>query len=429
MSNIVVYGCGKTGKSLAELLQRRGKPFRFFDDACPCDKIERDELVIISPGVEPSAVGVMQAKGCGATLCSELDYCLPLCKGRCISVTGTNGKTTTCEMLFSILGTIGKAWLLGNGGVPFSHSVDCVHSRDAVVLESSSFQLCTCRSFAPYISVFTNLATDHLDYHKSFWAYARAKCNNFRHQARGQIAVFNADDSALVRLSDFAKSNVVYYSVGNPNANCFIDGDSVVVRLNGKECMERLGVILSMPLHNRSNALAAITAAVCYGVSLGQCVDALQSFNPAPHRLQIVACFNGVVFVDDSKGTNVHATKSAVACFNEPIVLIVGGSDKGESFEELFPLPKNVRAVYAVGQTAKKIACAGKKYGCDVLQLQNYSVAVRKAYELLVVEGGGVVLMSNACASFDAFSGYAERGEFFCKIVKELIDEQSSSRL
>ncbi len=429
MLNIVVYGCGKTGKCVAELLQRQGKDFRFFDDASICPKIERDEFVIISPGIKPTAMGLMQARRCGATVCSELDYCLPLCRGRCISVTGTNGKTTTCEMLYRILGSIGSAWLLGNGGVPFSHSVDDVKSTDAVVLESSSFQLCTCRSFAPYIAVFTNLAVDHLDYHKGLWSYARAKCNNFRYQSRDQIAVFNADDAGLVNLSDFANSKVVYYSLSNTNTNCFINGNSVVVRLNGKEYREGLGAIADMLLHNKSNALAAITAAVCYGVSLTQCVEALQGFTPSPHRLQRIACLNGVTFVDDSKGTNVHATKSAVACFDEPLVLIVGGSDKGENFERLFPLQKNVTAVFAVGQTAAKIARVGNDYGCIVTCMDNYAVAIRRAYELLRVDGGGVVLMSNACASFDAFSSYAERGAFFCDVVKELIDEQSSNEL
>ena len=233
MSDIIIYGRGKTGQSLMKMLQKLGKSAIFYDDATGFDgedDFAPDSVVLLSPGVAPSAKGLQLARKRGAQLVSELEYCFPYCKGKCISVTGTNGKTTTCEMIYHVLQKCNFASrLLGNGGVPLSKQVLEISPNELVVLESSSFQLVDSNTFAPFVSVFTNLAVDHINYHGSFEEYAKAKENNFAHQRQG-YALFNLDDSNVVELSQKCKCNRLYYSIGDTHANCYYDGERVVLQ-------------------------------------------------------------------------------------------------------------------------------------------------------------------------------------------------------
>ena len=427
MSDIVIYGTGKTGQSLAQLVKRRGDNPIMYDDEhgfVPsgdfCGK-----TVLLSPGVPPDAKGLAKANRCGAHVVSELNYCMPLCKGQVISVTGTNGKTTVCRMIKHMLDkACYPSRLLGNGGVPFSSEVADVTEDETVVLESSSFQLRNADNFAPQVSVVTNLAPDHITYHGNYAAYVRTKCNNFLHQNPNQFAVFNADDKDLFIFALHAKSRVVFYSLSDKNANCFVDDDGFVVwNYGGKK--QRVKPCFPSPYaHNKSNFLAAVCASVLAGVPFADAVEALADFVFSPHRMQFVAESRGVTFVDDSKGTNVAATLAAVRCFTCPVALIVGGYDKGESFLPLFSaLPHNVVFVAAIGQTATRMQKQAAACGVSVQVFDHYKTAV-VACRSSVSETGGVVLLSNACASFDMFDGYAQRGEYFAVVVKEVIDAE-----
>lgn len=422
MTDIVVYGRGKTGRSLMKLAETRGWTAEMYDDEHGFD-FSSDfygKTVIVSPGVPPTAKGLALAKRSGARITSELSVCFPLCKGKVISVTGTNGKTTVCRMIDHILRRCGKqTYLLGNGGVPFAERVNDVADGEIVVLESSSFQLSGATDFRPAISVFTNIAPDHIDYHGSYTAYIRAKCNNFLHQTAGQYAVFNADDKTLFTISKHAKCNVLYYSVTEKNADCYIDGDDIVLRFCGKT-YRRKANFPSPFAHNKSNVLAAVCASVAVGADFDKVVEAIADYVFLPHRLQLFATVGNVRFVDDSKGTNIHATLAATSCFDMPVALIVGGSDKGEKFDRLFVgLSDRVVYIAAVGQTAPKIVAVGAHFGRAVDRFDDYRSAVRACHDA-VVATGGVVLLSNACASFDMFDGYAARGDYFQRIVGEL---------
>ncbi|MCH5157047.1 MAG: UDP-N-acetylmuramoyl-L-alanine--D-glutamate ligase [Clostridiales bacterium] len=428
MSDIIVYGRGKTGQNLVKMLTSLGKSAVMYDDEHGFDGVASftpNSIVLLSPGIPPSAKGIRLAKSCGARLVGELEFCFPLCKGKCISVTGTNGKTTTCEMIYHVLQRCSvPSRLLGNGGVPFSSQVLDVHDNEIVVLESSSFQLTDCVNFAPYVSVFTNLAPDHLNYHASFEDYSNAKVNNFVHQKDG-YAIFNLDDSAVVGLSDKCKCSRLYYSVSDQRANCFYDGGVVL-----QDGMNRVRIesdfLSQLPRHNLSNALGAILASCCVGVPAKQAVNAIESYKFLPHRLQRVATACGVTFVDDSKATNVAATVSALGCFSCNIAVIVGGSDKGENYDAIFnAIQPNVKLVVATGETACHISACGNKYDVKVMQFEDIRDATRFCYET-IKPIGGVVLMSNACASFDKFSSYIERGEYFQKVVADLIGETAN---
>ena len=424
MADIVIYGRGKTGKSLHKLLQKQGKCAIFYDDINGFDKsfeFLQDTTVLLSPGVKPNAKGLISAKQAGAKIVSELEYCFPLCKAPCVSVTGTNGKTTTCELIYHILWYAKKsARLLGNGGVPFAEQVlDCL-PNDIVVLESSSFQLANVRSFAPKVSLLTNLATDHLDYHASMAEYSLAKQNNFINQPADAFAIFNADDKNALALSQKCRCNTLFYSTSNKFANCFYDGKRVCLNLLGNVERCESDVLAKMYLHNQSNCLGAILACSVFGVTLQQSLDAICTYQFPPHRMQVVANFCGVTFVDDSKGTNVHATVNACKAINGNIALILGGSQKGYQFDEIFQSASNdIVYICATGQTAPDIATCGQKYGKKVHLFDDIKACVNGCFNWL--KGiGGTVLMSNACASFDKFSGYVERGNYFRQVVEEL---------
>lgn len=429
MSDIIVYGRGKTGQSFVKMLKRLGKSAVTYDDEIGFDtktEFTSQSTVVLSPGVPPNAKGVQLTKRCGARVVGELEYCFAYCKGKCISVTGTNGKTTTCEMIYHILSSCGaRARLLGNGGVPFSSQVLDVEKDEVVVLESSSFQLMNCRTFSPYVSVFTNLATDHLNYHASLEEYADAKANNFIHQKQG-YALFNMDDKAVVDLSAKCSCCRLFYSTDNAKANCYYDGHNVILRDDDKSIQIESEYFSKLFRHNLSNALAAVLACCCVGICPSKAIKAIETYQFLPHRLQIVATAAGVTFVDDSKATNVAATVSALKCFSDNVALILGGSDKGESFDEIFDgVQPNVKLITATGDTAPVICRCGVKYGVEVKQFDDISEATRYCYDT-IKPIGGVVLMSNACASFDKFSGYDERGKYFQKVVTEIIGETTN---
>ena len=423
MTDIVIYGKGKTGQSLFAMVQKLGKSAVLYDDSSGFDgdgQFDSDTLVITSPGVPPNAEGLLKAQTQGATIVGELEFCFPYCKGRCISVTGTNGKTTTCEMIYHVLKHNGvDARLLGNGGTPFSSEVLDVGEGETVVLESSSFQLKDCMSFAPFVSVFTNLASDHINYHGSIEEYAKAKLNNFINQRDG-VAIFNKDDTWVEKIAEKCRCKKLFYSVENSQSSFYYDGKNVVIK-DGEIRREVAAEYLQeFARHNLSNAIAAIAACYSVGVQPEEAVATLKNYQLLPHRLQKVAVFDGVTFIDDSKATNVHATVSALKCFSQNLALILGGSDKGESYDAIFDnMKSNVLYVVAVGQTANAIRQCGARHGINVEVLDDFKQAVNYCYERLK-NASGVLIMSNACASFDTFSGYAERGDYFQKAVREL---------
>lgn len=431
MTDIVIYGRGKTGQGLHKLLTRQGKRAVFYDDEhgfdggeCFSDK----SLVLLSPGIRPTAKGVLLAKECGAKLISELEYCFGLCAGKLVSVTGTNGKTTTCEMMYHLLRKAGlPTRLLGNGGIPLSSEVLDVKSDEIVVLESSSFQLTDASEFAPYISIFASLGCDHIDYHGSIDNYVSAKINNFANQRDG-YAIFNADDVNVVEISKQCKCRKLFYSAYNDNADCYFDGLNVVINFDGRQEKAACRMLNNYVKHNLSNALAAILAAYLLGLPLDKSASYIKDYKLLPHRMEIVATVNGVTFIDDSKATNVHATVNALSHYKrEHLALILGGSDKGESFDDIFVnLGNNVMTVAASGDTARKIADCAKAYGIKVELFDDIKLAVLHCYSVLKC-CGGIVLMSNACASFDKFGGYNERGEYFHRVVKGLGDGKTTN--
>ena len=430
MSDIIVYGKGKTGQNLVKMLQKMGKNAVMYDDDTGFDgkgQFDKDTLVIVSPGVPPYAKGLDVAQKLGSTVVGDLEFCFPYCRGRSISVTGTNGKTTTCEMIYHALKSNDiSTRLLGNGGTPFSSQVLDVEPDETVVLESSSFQLKDCVCFAPYVSLFTNFASDHLNYHGSMQEYCEAKCKNFINQRNG-VAIFNKDDTWVTEIAKKCSCKRLFYSLNNNESNCYYDGTNVVLIDGTVKQVIQAKFLSEFARHNLSNALGAILACYCVGVSPQNVVESFKNYEFLPHRLQKVATIDGVTFIDDSKATNVHATVSALGCFTHNLALILGGSDKGESYDAIFENMKdNVGLVAAVGQTAEAIRSCGTKYGVAVNVFDDFREATIFSYERLK-HTQGTVIMSNACASFDKFGSYEERGNYFQKVVKDIQSGKESN--
>ena len=424
MSDIIIYGAGATGLALKGLLKNNNVVIYDDDPAKSQVKsvdLDRVELLVTSPGIPPTSQLVAQCIKRGIKVVGELQLCYWLCSNKIVSVTGTNGKTTVTQLVKHMLDACGQSSkLLGNGGVPLSQEVANLNPQDVVVLESSSFQLKDCLDFAPTVSAVTNLAPDHLDYHKNYQDYINAKLNNFLHQNNTQFAIFNLDDKAVVDCSALAKSQKLFYSTTKP-CNCYYNDGKVVVDVGVKQTIAFENTFSN---HNLSNVLCATLCVAALGVDVKTAVQSVKTFSLANHRMQFVGQVGNVCFVDDSKATNIHAVISALQSTAGDVYLILGGVDKGLDFSELVGSCyfEKVRFVACIGDTADKLAVIMSKYGvccekCHSLQ-QATQLCFRKAKA-----NGGTVLLSPACSSFDMFSSYKHRGSVFKQAVKELVDD------
>ena len=418
MSNIVIYGRGKTGMELLKMLQKDNNVVLCDDkDGINPESIEIDntDLLALSPGVFPIRPLVRKCLDRGVRVVSELQLAWERFKGKTVAVTGTNGKTTVVTMLSHVLDRLGVDNILcGNVGIPFAHFAD---DSGIAIVECSSFQLKYCDTFSPYVSIFTNVDSDHTDYHGSVEDYIKSKCNIFRRQRDG-YAIFNADDSNVLDLSGECNCRTLFYSTTNKCANCYIDGKDVVLNTVDKFIRVQSEKIATMYRHNQSNVLAVLLALYCLGVDFAESVTAAESYTFLPHRLQLVGSCGKVDFVNDSKATNVHATLSALKSVQGNIALIAGGSDKDTDFHPLAKgIGSNVRLVCTIGQTADSIAACLRKTGCTVVKCSSMEEAVNVCFDSLK-HCGGTVLLSPACASFDMYNSYIERGEHFTAVVK-----------
>jgi UDP-N-acetylmuramoylalanine--D-glutamate ligase len=418
---------GKTGYSLAKLLGKQHTLYLYDDDPTRTKIAAADipldivDLVILSPGVSLDSPLIAAAYQHGIPVTSELQYCFDRCPAPCISVTGTNGKTTTTEMIHHVLQGVGKrSYLLGNGGVPFAEKLNDIDAGDMVVLESSSFQLNFATAFTPYISILLNISADHLNIHHTYGDYVAAKTNNFIHQTERQYAIFNYDDDEAVAASSLACCRRLYYSASSVDTNCHYAGGVIITDIDGDVEMFKDDWLSTQQRHNQSNILAAVLALKLCGVSIEDTINSLKSYSYLPHRYMTVGDFGGVTFINDSKATNIHATLSALDETAGEVALIVGGSDKGLDFTPLFDHVGNVTLLVLIGETSSAVAATAAKCGYNtVASATSMYDAVHLAYTHFAGRSG-TVLLSPASASFDMFTSYAHRGQVFIDAVRTL---------
>jgi UDP-N-acetylmuramoylalanine--D-glutamate ligase len=377
--------------------------------------------VVKSPGVPREAQVIAAALERGIDVIGELELAWRAIPNRTLAVTGTNGKTTTVELLGHVYRTAGEpVAVAGNVGMPLSSLAGAIDSGATVVCEASSFQLEDTNAFAPECAVFLNLAPDHLDRHPDLGSYLEAKLRIFANQGNDDLAIYNADDPALAgtdlggcaRRIAFCRGAAPECEVALVEGTIFYDGEPLLAS-------DELGLFGE---HNVANALAVVSAALAMGIDRDAVREGLRSFAGVEHRLEEVAKIGGVRFVNDSKATNVASAVVGIDAFEGGVHVILGGSEKGESFAPLLaPVRERCTACYLIGATADRLATELASVVVDGIELHR-SADLEGAVERAAAAAlpGEAVLLSPACASFDAFENFERRGDRFREIVEGL---------
>ncbi|NLV57228.1 MAG: UDP-N-acetylmuramoyl-L-alanine--D-glutamate ligase [Clostridiales bacterium] len=410
------------GSQLDEL-KDTGCEFRLGKD--PVSLLSDADLVVISPGVPIDAPIVSAAKEKAIPLIGEMELAYLLLQGQVLAITGTNGKTTTVTLLGKMFENAGyMTYVAGNIGYPLSTVALKSKKDDIIVTEVSSFQLESIKTFQPHVAAMLNITEDHLNRHGTMAQYAKLKQRIFENQSETDIAVLNLDDPTVARMAPKLKGNVLFFSRNQKVAEgaCVENQKVVFVSKGVSQPVCDVDMILIPGPHNLENALAATAMAASLGVPLAVIRHTLQSFTGVEHRIEKVRVFQGVVYINDSKGTNVDSTIKAVQSMKSPTVLILGGYDKHADF---LPLCKEIvdsgmiHDVVLVGQTAQQIQRNLEEVGYTrTTRVYSMKEAIDMARSL--ARQGGNVLLSPACASFDMFRDYEHRGEVFKELVNQL---------
>jgi len=384
-------------------------------------QLEGTRTVVKSPGVPREAPVIAAALERGIEVVGEVEVAWRALPNRFVAVTGTNGKTTTVELLGHLYRSAGESVALaGNVGTALSELAGEVEGDSTIVCECSSFQLEDTVAFAPECAVFLNLAPDHLDRHRDLESYLAAKLRIFANQGNDDVAVYNADDPFLadVDLGGCAR-RIAFCTGAAPDCEVAVAEETIFYDGEPLLAVAELGLFGE---HNVANAMAAAAAALSMGIDREAVREGLRSFAGVPHRLELVAEIGGVRFVNDSKATNVASATVGIRAFDGGVHAILGGSEKDEPFTPLLdPIRERVRACYLVGATTERMArelAPAVEAGVELHRCAGLEDAVRRA--AAAAQPGEVVLLSPACASFDAFENFERRGDRFREIVGEL---------
>ncbi len=446
---VLVVGMARSGIAAAQLLRANGAEVTINDSkteeelgeglnvlkglqlnwrlGCPAESLlEGQEVLVISPGIPVDAPFVRKAREMGLYVTGELEVAWQLSEGTLVAVTGTNGKTTTVSLLGEIFKNAGKVThVVGNIGYPYSLAAMISRPEDVFVCEVSSFQMETADTFHPHVALLTNITEDHLNRHGTMEVYTEMKMRMFARQTPEDFAVFNADDPGLRGLWRQVRSRVLKFSRKKEvREGAFVRDGEIVLRLNGEErTVCRTEEVRIPGPHNLENALGAVCCAGIMEVPVPVIRHTLKTFRGVEHRIESVRVLDGVEYFNDSKGTNVDSTLKAIETMTRPTVLILGGYDKHVSFDplsrEIMERKDIIRETVLIGETAGQIEESLLRAGYDHIQ---HAETLREAVVLCrqTAEEGWNVLLSPACASFDMFKDYEERGRIFKKIVAEL---------
>ena len=435
----LVLGLSKSGIAASKLLLSHGATVYVYDQfissriksaqeelsACGAICVQKESLdrvltavdtLVLSPGIAIDNSIAVRAHALKKRIIGELELGSYFLQAPAIAVTGTNGKTTTVCMIESILKCANKETLaLGNVGVPLCKKVESLSRSGVAVIEVSSFQMETTRSFVPHIACLTNITEDHLNRHYTMANYVYLKKRLFLNLRESEYAVLNAECPYSGEVAEATKAKILYFSTSRQTNGAYVTGGKIYYDSEFLFTEETLAL---KEKHNVENALCAITAAKAFGVENEAIRSALSSFRGARHRMEFVACKKGVSYVNDSKATNTDAALAAARCMKRPTIMLLGGSDKGYSFREFFIALKetSVRYVVLYGENRERLARECVEVGYTAYSLvENLRQATIVAST--VAKAGETILLSPASASFDEFSGYDERGECFIQYV------------
>ena len=437
---VLVLGLAKSGESAARLLDKLGaivtvndgKPFeenpaaqslleegiKVVTGGHPLELLDEDfELMVKNPGIPYDNDMVVRALEKKIPVITEVELAYLISEAPIIGITGSNGKTTTTTMIAQVLTAGGQNGLLsGNIGFPASQVAQTASSKDTLVMELSSFQLMGIEAFHPQIAVITNLMPTHLDYHGSVEEYAAAKWNIQKNMTADDYLVLNFNQDWAKEMASQTQAAVVPFSTTEKVDGAYLEGD--VLTFRGEAIMQaaEIGVPGS---HNVENALATIAVAKLRGIDNQTIKEVLSAFGGVKHRLQYVGRVNEVAFYSDSKSTNILATQKALSGFdNSKVILIAGGLDRGNEFDELVPDLKGLKKMVILGQSAPRVKRAADQAGVSYLDATDVWDAAHKAYSQS--EPGDIVLLSPANASWDMYSNFEVRGDEFLAAFEEL---------
>jgi UDP-N-acetylmuramoylalanine--D-glutamate ligase len=428
---ILVVGMARSGVAALRLLRQKGALVRAVDDK-PMGEVfgvivepqteaafHDVDLVVISPGVPADLNLLDNARARGIPVIGDLELAAPFLQGKTIGITGTNGKTTTTALTGHILSASGIACQVGgNIGTPPASMVETSRPDQWNVLELSSFQLEMIQSFRSDIAACLNVTQNHLDRHHTFEGYTNAKARVFETQRAGDLAVLNADDPVTVAFAARTPAKAVWFSSTHPVSGAWLDQANIF--LNG----ERLLDVRDLHLrgrHNCENVMAAALIATGAGAQPSQIAQAAVTFAPVEHRLELVREIDGVAYYNDSKATSVDATLKAIDAFTGGLWIILGGKDKGSDYTVLRePLRAKAHAALLIGAAAPKIAAQLGGDTAPVIQCGTLAAAIQQAHR--AAEPGDTVLLAPACASFDQFESFEQRGRVFKELVHTLAE-------
>ena len=393
-----------------------------FETGGHTDRVYDCEMMVVSPGVPNDAPLLINARKNHISLISEVELSYRYCKGNIIAITGTNGKTTTTSLCGHVFNQGGRnTFVAGNIGLAFSEIALDVEENEFVALEVSSFQLDLIDKFKPKVAMILNITPDHLNrYDDSIDIYAASKQKIYGNQDAGDYLILNKDNGAVLNYLKDHKSKSFYFSlIDEPDNGCFKQNEKIHFKKNGKETFScNVSDIKIKGEHNLANAMAVICAAKIFKLDNHKIIKALQAFEGVEHRLELVREIDSVKFFNDSKATNVDSVWYALKSFDQPILLILGGQDKGNDYENIKALViERVKKIYAIGSSAEKIFSFFHSL---------VKVEIKKSIEDVITtvineaREGDVVLLSPACASFDMFDNYEHRGEVFKRVVNSL---------
>jgi len=415
---LIIYGKGKTGYAVKRLADKVGIESVVIDDNDFREELlEKADKIVVSPGVPFYHRIYKLAKKKGIDIEGEIEFAYRYFKGQVIAITGTDGKSTTTKLVHHLIGE-DRVSIGGNYGIPFSEVVLNNPERD-VVLELSSFQIYSTKSLKPKIAVLLNISVDHLDWHKRVCHYKLSKYKLFKNMDSDDYAIINYDDKNIDNFPTKAKR--YYFSLSRlPDSleGAFLDKGKVVISVNSKR------VFIELPdnihgIHNIQNVLTASLTAYLYGVDESSIEERLKSFEPLPFRMEYIGDINGIKFFNDAKSTTIQSLKMALKSFDKRnVYLIAGGINKGGDFSILKDiLRKQVKGVFLIGRDREDIK-EMIEGSTDIFLKDSLKEAVLDAFKM--AKEGDNILFSPACASFDMFKNYIDRGEQFNKIFEEL---------
>lgn len=444
---IIVLGLAKSGTTIARILHDLGAEVIVNDvkpeEKCP-EKVELENLgikvicgghpedlvndsvylLVKNPGIPYNVLPVQAAERLNIPIITEVELAYQFSNAPMIAITGSNGKTTTTTLIGEIIKQSGKLPIVaGNIGTVLSEKALTATSEDIIVSELSSFQLKGTVNLRPKIAILLNIYPAHLDYHQGIDDYITSKAKIFRNQQESDYAILNAECNECMKIASEINSQIYYFSTQGPvSRGAYIsEGNIVWIDENEKLNLVEVADVFLKGAH-LENVLAALIATRLHGIDFATIIDVLKEFKGVEHRVEFVKkTENGIIFYNDSKATNPTATISALKSFDKPIILIAGGLDRGIDFEELIePFKRYVKTLITFGQTAEKLAKIADVAGLhQIFTVDNVDEAVNKSYSIAI--NNDIVLLSPACASWDMFSSFEERGRIFKEAVHRLI--------